>query len=256
MSDTEHEHEATVATVSVKLRPSDPEIWFAQVEATFTTRRITSQKTRFDFVATETSSSGLQPPHRTQPSRSNSSAVLQPPNNDVLFNAEELGDRRPTQLLRRMQQLLGDRASVADSTFLRELFLQRLPSNVRMVLASTSPTATLDEIAELADKIVEVATPSTTAHPFPELLTEIEQLRAEVQKLQTSPTSRPLSFLNPAQSIPIAGITKSLVITQRNALHLATMKHSQTSNSQTSRPAVSGVWPQHMSSIAHHRTLK
>ncbi len=29
------------------------------------------------------------------------------------------------------------------------------------------------------------------------------------------------------------------------------MKHSQ-----TSRPAVSGVWPQHMSSIAHHRTLK
>ncbi len=58
-----------------------------------------------------------------------------------------------------------------------------------MVLASTSPTATLDEIAELADKIVEVAVPtisSTTAPPFPELLTEIEQLRAEVQKLQTS----------------------------------------------------------------------
>lgn len=165
-----------------------------------------------------------------------------------------------------MQQLLGDRASVADSTFLRELFLQRLPSNVRMVLAATSPTTTLDEIAELADKIVEVAAPtisSTTAHPFPELLTEIDRTnlcQTYQPRGRSHSQSRQPKVVNPAQSletIPIAGITKSLVITQRNALHLATMKHSQTS--KTSRPAVSGdghVWPRHMSSIAHHRTLK
>ena len=106
-----------------------------------------------------------------------------------LFNAEELGDRKPTQLLRRMQQLLGERASTIDSTFLRELFLQRLPSNVRMVLASTNTTTTLKELAELADKVVEVATPmvaATTAFSCPEILMAIEQLRAEVQKLQTS----------------------------------------------------------------------
>ena len=76
-----------------------------------------------------------------------------------------------------------------DSTFLRELFLQRLPSNVRMVLASANATATLEELAELADKVVEVAAPTVaaaSATPFPEILTEIEQLRTEVQKLQTS----------------------------------------------------------------------
>ena len=59
-----------------------------------------------------------------------------------------------------MQQLLGDHAGITDSTFLRELFLQRLPSNVRMVL---------EELAELADKITEVAAPTiaaTTASPL------------------------------------------------------------------------------------------
>lgn len=50
-----------------------------------------------------------------------------------LINGEELGDCKPTQLLRRMQQLLNDKLSSSADTnsFLRGLFLQRLPTNVR-----------------------------------------------------------------------------------------------------------------------------
>ena len=100
-----------------------------------------------------------------------------------LFTTEELGDRKPTQLLCRMQQLLGDRPGITDGAFLRELFLQRLPSNVRMVLAST-PDASLEKVAELADKIMEVATPSVSAVAMHALMTEVEQLHTEVTWLQ------------------------------------------------------------------------
>ena len=46
-----------------------------------------------------------------------------------LFHAEELGNRKPSQLFHRMQQLMGDTSISADNTFLCELFLQCLTAN-------------------------------------------------------------------------------------------------------------------------------
>ncbi len=103
----------------------------------------------------------------------------------LLFTSEELGDKKPTQLLRRMQQLLGDRPAMADESFLRELFLQRLPPSVRMVLASTPDSTGLDKLAELADKVIAVATPPGTIASVassPTITAEVEHLQAEVSR--------------------------------------------------------------------------
>lgn len=189
-----------IGAVNVKIPPfwpADPQVWFAQVEAQFTTRGITQQRTKFDHIvaslgpeyATEIRDLILQPPaespydtlkqHLIQRTAASEQRRLQ-----QLFNAEELGDRKPTQLLRRMQQLLGDKAGALDSAFIRELFLQRLPANVRMVLASTPDTANLEDLAQLADKIAEVAAPSIAAVSTPQLTEELERLRAEVASLK------------------------------------------------------------------------
>uniref|UniRef100_A0A1X7T7X2 DUF7041 domain-containing protein n=1 Tax=Amphimedon queenslandica TaxID=400682 RepID=A0A1X7T7X2_AMPQE len=101
-----------------------------------------------------------------------------------LFTAEELGDRTPSQLLRRMEQLLGQAAEDAPA-FLKELFLQRLPSGVRMVLASAKADTPLAELTLLANKVMEVSSP-TPPPPINSMTenstfaTEVEQLREEV----------------------------------------------------------------------------
>lgn len=72
---------------------------------------------------------------------------------EKLLISEELGDRKPSQLLRRLQQLsIGDN-KVSD-VILQSLWLQRLPKNVQQVLQVS--TAKLDELALLADKMMDV----------------------------------------------------------------------------------------------------
>ena len=152
--------------------PSDPDVWFAQVEAQFNTRGITAQKTKYDYVvaslspefATEVRDLILRVPTNPYDTLKQQliarTAVPEQRRLQQLFNSVELGDRRPTQLLRRMQQLLGDNAATTDGPLLRELFLQRLPPNVRMVLASSGAAESLDDLATLADKVLDAAPPS------------------------------------------------------------------------------------------------
>ena len=193
-----------VAAVSLKLPPywPDPAIWFRQVEAQFSTRGITTEETRYDYVV-----AALQPdiaqdvrdifmcPPATHPYSTLKHELIKRTSESErkplhqLLTTEELGDRKPSQLLRKMQQLPG--GCKLEPSIFRQLFLQRLPTNIQQILASTADQVAIDHLAQLADNILEVSpirvpvaasiaavTAPPTSHP-----TELEQLRDAVDRL-------------------------------------------------------------------------
>ena len=202
----------TVHAVSLKLPtywPNDPIVWFAQVEAQFLTRNITSQSTQFAYVIASL------PPEIAQEIRD---LLIYPPTENLydvlkatlirrtsaseqkrlhqLLIAEELGDRQPSQLLRKMRQLLGD-------TVLEDGILHQF---IQLILASTPSTMSLEELSLLADRILGVASPppsvvAVSNHlPLPtmpehhqqiaDLQVKINQLSAQLQVLSTQLDSR------------------------------------------------------------------
>ncbi|XP_065186171.1 uncharacterized protein LOC135816994 [Sycon ciliatum] len=212
---------APTNAVSLKLPPfwsKDPALWFAQVEAVFATRAITRQTTRFEYVvgalepevAVEVRDLILSPPAQQCYDALKATLIRRTETSQQqrlrqLLTQEELGDRTPSQLLRRMQQLLSN--APMDANLLRELFIQRLPSGIQMVLASSTATLPLAQVAEMADRIMEVSPPSvrpaTVANmpasaPVPataasddmsELRAQVAALTAAVDRLSRSRSS-------------------------------------------------------------------
>ena len=126
------------SSVTIKLPPywpSDPALWFSQVEAQFTTRNITSQKTKYAYVvgslqpevAQEVRDLLINPPAENPYTQLKKELVKRTSASDQqrlhqLLNAEQLGDRKPTQRFCRMQQLLGD--NQLEPSIMKQLFLQ------------------------------------------------------------------------------------------------------------------------------------
>ncbi|XP_037501443.1 uncharacterized protein LOC119375336 [Rhipicephalus sanguineus] len=229
---------ATQAVSAVSFRlpqfwPADPSLWLAQVNSQFVTARVTTQTTKFHHVvsalpaeiASEIRDLILAPPE-TNPYEKLSGELLKRTSSSErqrlqqLLSAEELGDRKPSQLLRRLHQLLGDKATSFDQDLLRELFLQRLPSTVRMVLAAAADMS-LEKLAQLADTVMEFDSPTMSAiattctseasRPSPpdlqalrdDFRSQIEQLSAQIATL--SARSRSSSRRRSSSQPPHAG---------------------------------------------------
>ena len=102
------DHGTTISAVNLKIPlfwPADPAIWFAQVEAQFSTRGITSQRTMFDHIvaalapeiAQEVRDLILTPPATTpfdtlKKQLIDRTAASEQCRLQQLFHAEELGD--------------------------------------------------------------------------------------------------------------------------------------------------------------------
>ncbi|KAG0421706.1 hypothetical protein HPB47_002416, partial [Ixodes persulcatus] len=117
-----------------------------------------------------------------------------------LIQSAELAECKPSQFLRHMRALAGN--TQVHNFFLRTLWLQRLPPHVQVILQA-QPTLPLDQLAEIADRVIEVSVPPLppTVHAVgaplgtPELAHQIDditrQLSSIQRRLDQSPPTRP-----------------------------------------------------------------
>lgn len=143
----------------------DPQLWFAQLEGQFTLSNITTDSTKFYYVLSQ-----LEPQHSAQIR----DLIVNPPTTGKyeklkaelikrlsasqelkikqLLMHEELGDRKPTQFLRHLQQLAGP---TVPTDFIRSIWCSRLPANLQTIV-TMQPNSKLEDVAELVDRINEI----------------------------------------------------------------------------------------------------
>ena len=129
---------AQVNATAVKL-PSfwqgNPEVWFRQVESVFATRNpaITTQDTKFEYViqaldnntAERVQNIILDPPENpydgTKTALIRAFGKTQAEKDQTLLGLNGLGDRKPSELLKHMQNLNADPATLFKALFLAQL---------------------------------------------------------------------------------------------------------------------------------------
>ena len=139
-----------------------PEVWFARTEAQFSTKTITQDQTKFDYVvsaldiksAEEVQGFLINPPEtekytNLKKNLINAFGKSQTQRDSELLNLIGLGDRKPTALLRKINSLNDDPA-----TLKRGLFLSSIPPDVRRILAGQE-FQDMKTLAEAADRIWE-----------------------------------------------------------------------------------------------------
>lgn len=159
-----------VAKVALRIPPfwrANVRLWIAQCDNAFTYSGITSDETKFSALVANIDAETLS--HV-------SDIVLHPPDSDKykalserlisefedsehqkikkLLTELQLGDERPSHLLRKMKELSGKQLN---DDFLQNLWMQRMPAHIQTVLSASSEK--LDQLAIIADKVAEVVQP-------------------------------------------------------------------------------------------------
>ncbi|CAL8077227.1 unnamed protein product [Calicophoron daubneyi] len=169
--------------------PTDPELWIGQLELQFTTLGITNQADKFAYLAAnlpatlvvEVRDIVLHPPTE-RPYDTLRTAILQraTPSQESrlrqLLEGLQLGDKKPSQLLRQMRALAGPTIGPNES-LLRQLWLQQLPPTVQPITCMLPDDLALDKVAEAVDKAIDAMRP------------EVHQMTQETVHPSTSATS-------------------------------------------------------------------
>jgi hypothetical protein len=159
------------ATLSIQVPPfnaKNPALWFALLEAQFEAAKITKEKTKYlktvmgmpIEMADIVSDIILSPPPENQYETLKQQVIerltdSQQTKIKKLLHEMELGDKRPSQLLREMKELAQGKL---DNDVLKSLWMEHLPQQAQAVIACAE--GSLDKIAIMADKVNEFSKPS------------------------------------------------------------------------------------------------
>lgn len=213
--DGKPEPEESVCRVGMKMPPfwpKEPALWFAQVEGQFFISGITSDITKFYYViaqlehqyAAEVKDIIVNPPADNKYQKLKLELIKrlsesQDARIKQLVTREELGDRKPSQYLRCLEELADGAVS---ESFLRSIWASRLPTNIQTVIA-TQMNTTLKDVAELADRVYDIAPPvpvvasvqpsTSTGSTIDDIARRMEELTCEVASLRSQVRARSLS---------------------------------------------------------------
>lgn len=193
----------------------NPRLWFAQFEAVVATRKLGDEQ-KYNLVIPvlertdieQVSDIILNPPTTNKYDRLKERLVSVYQESEhkqlqKLLSGLELGDQKPTHLLRRMRELGGTKFP---DDALKVIWMTQMPSQIRAVL-SVNTEASLEVLATMADKIIEhteplsisvVSSAASTPHSssnvadtqFELLSKQIEKLSLEIAELRVTSTDR------------------------------------------------------------------
>jgi len=191
-----------VERVSVKLPPfwpEKPEIWFTQAEAQFALSGVTADLTKFNFLLAQLDLNIVENIYDLVSSNDNNKYVLAKDRLLGIFKESEerqlkklvsdleLGDLKPSQLLRTMQNLAS--REVPDK-IIKTFWLDKLPTEIKSILVISD--GDLNKLAEIGDKIWDMRPPAIEEvksqktedrFSFDALLNKIDAMEKEIKFL-------------------------------------------------------------------------
>ncbi|KAM0727559.1 hypothetical protein ACS0PU_005808 [Formica fusca] len=147
-----------------------PDLWFLLIDAEFQACRITNDATKYsttlkaiDSATLKKISDILYKPPDTGKYACLKNVIIQRVSDSrdkrlhKLLRELELGDRKPSQLLREMRELAADGLK---EDVLRSLWLDRMPAQIRSILVA-SEGIDLNGLAEIADRVLDTISHSS-----------------------------------------------------------------------------------------------
>lgn len=170
-----------------------PKLWFRNLESEFVLYRIRSDEVKFcsvvrhlDEATAETVAEILENPPVTDRYQKLKDALItrfsesEEKRLRQLLAGMELGDRKPTELLR---DLRTQAAGAINETVLQTLWMQRLPQRMQETLAVADGMA-LPQLAQLADKVRERGATGTISSVKPLAVGISEEAQAHIETLE------------------------------------------------------------------------